>query len=399
MRFRLPRVPTAVCLAALLAPLAAATDVTVVPLDGPAVAGELRSLSADAAVVATAGGDATLPLAGVAEMRFGGAVRPDPADAAVRLTDGSELPAATVSIAGQNLSVDVPGLGTLRLPAAGVRAVRFRPLDGDDRDRWEELVAAGTDADLAVVRRGGRLDRVAGSVGGISDEAVTFLLNGSEIALPRGRANLVGVVLANRPTDIKPAAVVAPAAGGAMNAAAVVSDGDALRVTLTGGATLALPVAGVAAVNFAAGSVTPLSELPTREPSEFTRSWTDEPVPVGRDRNLDGGGISIAGRRFDRGLVLFAPADLSWRLPKGTARLRATAGIEDARRDLGVGEVDLTIAGDGRELFAARLTHADDPVDLDLDLTGVKVLTVTVAPGAYLFDGDHLALGGPRVTK
>ena len=57
----------------------------------------------------------------------------------------------------------------------------------------------------------------------------------------------------------------------------------------------------------------------------------------------------------------------------------------------------------GRSRPALRCVPPADPghpaVDLDLDLTGVKVLTVTVGPGSYLFDGDHLALGGARVTK
>ena len=390
----------AALLAAALAfaPFAAAAEVTVIPLDGPPVVGELAAISAEAVTVSVDGAESTVPLAEVGELRFA-ADAPDRPDAAAILTDGSVLPASSLTLTGGSLAASVPGLGDVALPAAGVRAVRFRPVAGDDADRWAELVETDTDADLAVVRRGDRLDRVAGSVGGITEEAVSFLLNGSAIDLPRGKANLVGVVLANRPVDAKPAAVVRPAAGGSLNAAAVSLDGGTLSVTLTTGPTLALPLAGIAGIDFAAGSVTPLADLETRGESQFTRSWTDEPVPVGRDRNLDGGGIVIAGRAFERGLVLFAPAELSWRLPKDAARLRATAGIEDARRSLGVGEVDLTITGDGRELFAGRLTHADEPTELDLDLAGVRVLTITVGPGAHLFDGDHLALGGARITK
>ena len=382
----------------ILAPFAGAAEVTLVPLDGPPVVGELTAIAADAVTVSVDGAETAVPLAEIGELRFA-ADAPDRPDSAAVLTDGSVLPASTLSLTGGSLAASVPGLGDVELPAAGVRAVRFRPVAGDDADRWAELVESETEADLAVVRRGDRLDRVAGSVGGITEEAVAFLLNGSAIDLPRSKANLIGVVLANRPVDAKPAAVVRPAVGGLLNAAAVSLDGETLSVTLVSGPTLALPLAGVAGIDFAAGSVTPLADLDTRGESQFTRSWTDEPVPVGRDRNLDGGGISIAGRPFERGLVLFAPAELSWRLPKDAARFCTTAGIEDARRSLGVGEVDLTITGDGRELFAARLSHADEPVELDLDLAGVRVLTVTVGPGEYLFDGDHLGLGNARITK
>ena len=381
------------------APVGGAAEVDLVPLDGPAVAGELVSITAEAVTVRTDGGERAVPVAELAELRFPPGEAPARPDGAALLRDGSTVPVSAVTLSAGTLTAAVPGLGDLAVPAAAVRAVRFRPLAAADVDRWEELVAEPGDADLAVVRRGDRLDRVAGSVGGVSAESVAFLLNGSEIRLPRSRANLVGVVLAGPAVDGKPAAVVRPAAGGVLNAVSVTLDGDALAVTLVAGPTLSLPLAGLASVDFSAGSVTSLAELPTRGPSESTRSWTDEPRPVGRDLNLDGGPIGIAGRAFDRGLVLFAPAELSWRLPKDAARLRAVAGIEDARRELGVGEVDLTISGDGRELFAGRIGHADDPADLDLDLTGVKVLTVSVGPGAYLFDGDHLALGNARITK
>ena len=382
-----------------VSPAAVAAEVELVPLDGPAVAGELAAITAEAVAVVTAEGERSFPFAELAELRFAPAEAPARPDAAVRLRDGSEVPVSAVTLSAGRLTATAPGLGEVTAPANAVRAVRFRPLSAADAERWEELVADPGDADLAVVRRGGRLDRVAGSVGGVSAEAVTFLLRGSEVELPRSRANLVGVVLTGPAAGAKPVAVVRPAVGGALNAAAVALDGDELTVTLVAGPVVSLPLAGLAAVDFSAGSVTSLAELPTRGESEFTRSWTDDPQPVGRDRNIDGEPIAIAGRTFDRGLTLFAPAELSWRLPKGTARLRAVAGIEDARRRLGVGEVDLTISGDGKELFSRRLGHADDPVELDLDLAGVKVLTVAVGPGAYLFDGDHLALGNARITQ
>ena len=281
-----------------------------------------------------------------------------------------------------------------------MRAIRFRPLAGADAERWEELTSGDADADLVVVRRGDKLDRLSGDVGGVGEETVSFLLNGSEVPLPRGRANFIGVVFGGAGTDAKPVAVVHPHVGGALRASTLeTSDGETLNLTLVDGPTLAIPAAGVASIDFAAGSVTPLADLPTRGDSETTAGWADEPWPVGRNRNLEGDPIRLAGRTFDRGLVLHAPATLEWRLPKGSGRLRAVVGIEDARRDLGVGEVDLTVSGDGRELFARRLTHADPPVELDVDLAGVRTLTIAVGVGDDPFAGDHLALGNARVTR
>ena len=380
--------------------LFAGPPVEAVPLDGETVAGSLSALTADAAVVAAEDGERSVPLTELAELRFG----PPPADlptseAAVRLRDGSVLAVSDATITAGRLTATVPGLGELELPAASVRSVRFRPLPAADVDAWEELATSAPDGDLAVVRRGGKLDRLTGSVGGVGAETVAFLLNGSPVDLPRGRANFVGVVFAGPADPAKPAAVVRPHAGGELRVRELAWAAGTLRATLTDGSTVDLPAGGVASVDFAAGSVTPLADLPTREPSETTTGWADDPWPVGRDRNLRGDPISIAGRTFDRGLVLHAPATLEWRLPPDARRLRAVLGIEDARRTLGVGEVVVQISGDGKELFSQRITHADDPVPLDLDLAGVRTLTLTVNVGDDPFAGDHLALGNARITK
>ena len=392
--------------AALVAAAFASPEVRVeaVPTDGPAVSGELLAIAGEGVSLSAPAGapeEVRFAFDSLAELRFpaaaGSAARPD---AAVTLRGGSTLPVAAVTLEDGELAATTPGLGSFTTPGRAVRAIRFRPLAGADLERWEELVGSNPDGDLVVVRRGERLDRLVGSVGGVGEETVTFLLNGSEIPLPRGRANFIGLIFRATPVDAKPRAVVKPHVGGELRAAQLSADASgALAVTLIDGPTLTLPAAGVAAVDFASGSATPLSELPTREPSETTLGWADDPWPVGRDRNLEGEPIRIAGRSFERGLVLHAPAELTWKLPKGTARLRATAGIEDARRSLGVGEVTLTISGDGRELFSGRLTHADEPVELDVDLTGVRTLAVAVGVGDDPFAGDHLALGNARITR
>ncbi|MFH5804089.1 NPCBM/NEW2 domain-containing protein [Alienimonas sp. DA493] len=391
-------------LAAALAPTpapAAGRQAEATLLDGPVVAGALVGLADDRVRLSTEDGERVLSFGDLAELRFSPSENaPSTPELAVRLVDGSSLPVSTVAIADGRLRADVPGLGTVSLPGNVVRALRFRPLAGADAERWEELATSNPEGDLVVVRRGERLDKLEGSVGGVGEETVPFLLNGSEVPLPRGRANFVGIVFGRAAVDAKPVAIVRPHVGGALRAAGLtLAEADALTVTLAGGAELAVPLAGVASIDFAAGSVTPLADLPTRNDLQTTAGWADEPWPVGRNRNLEGQPIQIDGRTFDRGLTLHAPATLEWRLPKDVGRLRAVAGIDDARRTLGVGEVELTIAGDGRELFARRLTHTDDPLELDVDLTGVRVLTITVGVGDDPFAGDHLALGNARLTQ
>ncbi len=376
-------------------------SVEAAPLDGETTAGTLLGLVGEQVRINGEQGEVHVAFADLAELRFPApAAPPETPDSAALLRGGSELPVSTVTLEDGSFIAAVPGLGAVSLPGRAVRAIRFRPLAGADAERWEELAASEPEGDLVVVRRGARLDKLVGSVGGVGEEVVTFLLNGSEVPLPRGRTNFIGVVFGGAPVATKPVAIVRPHVGGALRAATLASDADGgLAITLVDGASLTVPLSGVASIDFAAGSVTPLADLPTRGNSDVTAGWADEPWPVGRNRNLEGGPIRLAGRTFDRGLTLHAPATLQWRLPKGIGRLRATVGIEDARRSLGVGEVDLTVSGDGRELFKQRLTHADPPVEMNLDLTGVRTLIIAVGVGDDPFAGDHLALGNARVTR
>ena len=78
-------------------------------------------------------------------------------------------------------------------------------------------------------------------------------------------------------------------------------------------------------------------------------------------------------------------------------RLLATAGIDDAVRDLG--SVELTIRGDGRKLYEGKVTGHDKPVDLELDVADVKKLEIVVDFADGLGAGNYLDLCDARIVK
>ncbi|WP_171183579.1 NPCBM/NEW2 domain-containing protein [Alienimonas chondri] len=382
--------------------VAASADVQVeaLPLNGAAASGSLVGAENERVRLLTEDGERLLPFDDLAELRLPlPEAPPAVAESAVLLAGGSVLPVSAVTLVDGVLQASSPGLGTVSLPGAAVRAIRFRPLTGADLERWDELATSGPDGDLVVVRRGERLDKLVGSVGGVGEETVPFLLNGSEVPLPRGRSNFIGIVFGGTDLDAKPVAILHPHVGGALRAASlnITAEGMA-EMKLVDGPSVTVPLSGVASIDFAAGSVTPLADLPLRGGPDPDSVWADDQWIVGRNLNLQSEPIGIAGRTFDRGLVLHAPTSYEWRLPKDTGRLRATVGIEDARRTLGVGAVDLTISGDGRELFAQRVTHTDAPLELNVDLTGVRTLTIAIGVAGDPV-GDHLALGNARFTR
>ncbi|MFO1020547.1 MAG: NPCBM/NEW2 domain-containing protein [Planctomycetales bacterium] len=79
----------------------------------------------------------------------------------------------------------------------------------------------------------------------------------------------------------------------------------------------------------------------------------------------------------------------------------AVAGIDQSLR---LGDVLLIIRGDEKELFRGRIQRKESPKPLDLEITGIRELEITVdfgEPNDPTRDdvGDHLDLADARVIK
>jgi alpha-galactosidase len=118
------------------------------------------------------------------------------------------------------------------------------------------------------------------------------------------------------------------------------------------------------------------------------------------DRALYGAPLSLAGKTYAKGLFLPSRTRLVYRLSGKFSRLAALAGIDDrAREARTTGAVRLLIEGDGRTLFDETISAGDAPRPIDLDIAGVKRLTIVADHGDGDWNGDHLDLCEARVTQ
>jgi hypothetical protein len=115
------------------------------------------------------------------------------------------------------------------------------------------------------------------------------------------------------------------------------------------------------------------------------------------DRGRESEIMRLDDKSYKKGVSLTSRTKLVYRLPAGSKRFRALAGIDDAVGNLG--SVQLVIQGDGRQLYSGKLTGSDAAVDLDLDLAGVRRLTVFVDFGEDMDIADHLNLCEARIVK
>ncbi len=115
------------------------------------------------------------------------------------------------------------------------------------------------------------------------------------------------------------------------------------------------------------------------------------------DRNFDSHPLQIRKTIYSKGLALHSRTEIVYRLPDAYSRFKAVAGIDDAVAPKG--NVRLSIRGDGKLLFDSPIHGAEPPHDIDLDINGVRRLTILVDFGDTFGAGDHLIMGNARIYK
>ena len=169
-----------------------------------------------------------------------------------------------------------------------------------------------------------------------------------------------------------------------------------------------LPLAIVAKLDFSVGNISFLADLepdtgggeplvslqPAAMAAKFGRVFlVSKRPPLGADK------FRIGGKEFDRGLALHSPLSLVYRVPEGFRKLHAVAGVDNSV--LVPGRFVLQILGDGKELLRHEFAGPESrgPLTINLELTGVKRITIALDPADGQDIGDQLNLCEARFTK
>jgi hypothetical protein len=402
----------------LLAGALLSADVNVLPLERPAESGKLVELDSRKVVIEAEGEQISYDLAELISVA--------PADAKslkgspnvyVWLIDGTELAANTYTVADGKARIALRGAEgeepqTVEAPTSSIVGVRLRPADEALASQWTSIADAEATGDRIVIRRTNTvegamvvsLDTLEGVIYNVTDETVDFSFDGATIHASREK--LQGLfyfhAAAGRPED--PVCRVSDAAGSRWNVRSVQLEGESLNLVSTTGVRATLPVERLLKLDFSIGKILYLSDA---DPE--TVEWTPFIGPASsyevklyaprRDIGWGGAKLEIPGtdKHYEKGLQVFSRTELVYRVPEGFKRFLATAGIGNASRS--GSNVHLVISGDGDKLLEQQVTRGDEPLKIDLDLTGVRRLTVLVDYGKGGPICDHVNLGNARITK
>ncbi len=322
----------------------------------------------------------------------------------VELVDGSSLAARQYTVTGGKARIALAGGLTIELPTAGVASVRLMAPSAEVAGEWSRIAEKPPEADLLVIRKEKAIDYHKGVLADVNQQTVKFNLDGD--ILPVKRSKVYGLVYCHPEGKALGEAIcrITDAAGSQWSVSSLAMPGE-VHWTTPAGAKVTSPLVMISKIDFSSGKVVYLNDL---EPDSvdftpFFGSADDLPMLAKfyaprNDKNLESAPLSIDGRKkYDKGLALHSRTRLVYRLPGRFSRFKAVVGIDAGVRPLG--HVRLVIRGDDKVLLEADVTGSDPPKPIDLDVTGVRRISILADFGEKLDVGDHLDLCEARILK
>ena len=403
-------------------------DVEVATLDGGTSVGELNSI--DQQTIVLNGPDdkrVDVPLADALELRFtsDGDAPTTNNQLEIILTDHSAISVGRISANASEVSSSSDLLGPLKIPRNVVRAVLLQPLKPDWRLQWDAFLERSNEKDMLIVekRDGLGLDFLAGIVSSITEQEVPFLLDGNEIPVPRPR--VVGIVFGIAEDAVKRSSGLSVKLqdGAVVRGDAITMADDIFQIDVTWGQRLLIPVNRIVSIDFSSGrlhylsNLEPITELylgldppgkewgPLFAEDRATRDGLSSQWRMSRDRFPNSGRppLTLRGRRFEKGLCIFPSAKIEYALDGKYLKLNAVVGIDDEvafNQQKGEPDtvVELKILADGEPVFQRLIGARQEPVVMDLKLTGVNTLTFIVDFGDGSSMCDYLDIADARLV-
>jgi hypothetical protein len=396
--------------------VADAKQFQVTALDGQTVTGTLVELSDKQIVLQTGGPTKTFTSAQVrfivpvddksalrASGRAPGELGKRPA-VWVETIDGSRISGATFTVTKGSAELMLTTGTTLKLSTKAIRLVEFAASDGS-LPTWVSDLKSDQAGDLLVVRKRDVIDYVEGAAGDVNDGTVNFSVDNENVTVTRARvAGIVYLHPPGNPELPEPACVYEDATGWRIKAMSVALANGELKIVTTFGAELTRPLESLKLLDFSPGRMIYLSGLPIASSEwtplvDFGKQADSMPkfYRAREDRGLDTDALQVSGKTYPKGIAIPARTALVYKIAGKGKRFKALAGIDDSVHETGA--VRLVISGDGKTLFDGRIVGREPPVDLDLDVSGVKRLNILVDFGEKLDVGNYLDLCDARIVK
>jgi hypothetical protein len=298
------------------------------------------------------------------------------------------------------LSLDGAGATSLELPVDQLREIWSSNETLVKKARDLKVSAAGQD--VAFVEKSGDVKSVAGVMLGIDGDSLTFKYEGEDRKIKLDR--LVGVTLAQRETT----------PDRSLHEAFLLVNGDLLSGKLeaiehgtlrmkplaageSGAAPLEIPLPLLATVEIKNGRLTWLGDLVPASVSQVP--YFDRLMPYRVNQSLTGGPLVLADGSMTKGIAVHSKSVLAYDINGGYERFKTKVGFQQPEGK--AGRAPVRIVGDDKVLWHDDNLKGDagKPVAVDLDVAGVKRLTLEADFGPNQDVGGRVVWGEARLVK
>jgi hypothetical protein len=295
----------------------------------------------------------------------------------------------SAAIDKEHLSADWALGGEFKLPLEWVGGIMLAPpvdrhVADEMRFRLHRGDAAAArsakdDSDRLILLNG---DELTAEILSLDENAVKIRSAAGEMTIPKEKiaAAAFNPSLATKPNPADGRLWVGTGDGSRMIASSLVIEGDAAKLKLAGGVSLAVPAAKIVAIQPLAGRTTYLSDL---KPAGYQHiPFLDLSWQYRTDRNVLGTQLRAGGRLFLKGLGMHSAARLTYSLDKPYRTFAAAAAIDDQTGGRG-SAIFRVYTDDGFSTWQLKFESpivrgGAAPVPISIDLAGAKRLSLLV---------------------
>jgi hypothetical protein len=336
---------------------------------------------------------ATPPTTAASATTHPATAKPDAPEIQATLTDGDSIHAKLASWADQKISLKQTTGLSLELPATAVTELWIGNHDQQKKARALPLEAGPED--VAFVAKDNDIVVVKGLAQGVTGGSLQFRYGDEDrkIALTK----IVGLLLrSNSPAPMSGFHQCIHTDNGDQFSGSLTGlDRDSLTLTSPAG-PLKISLPSVTTIDFVNGRMTSLCDL---KPAKVEQTaFFGRVIPYRIDHSLTGGPLVLSDGPCARGIAVHSRCVLSYELAGDVDRFKTRLGFQQP--DGLHGRVEARVLGDGKVLYENPDARGDQPpIDIDVPLAGVKMLTLEIDFGKDQDVGDRVVWGNPRLIR
>lgn len=366
-------------------------------LDGSEIQGEIRSIDENGTVT----GDrlpAGLQLSDISSIDL--TVKPQPANHAGRiaigLVNGSRLLGNGLQVEGELLRFE-SAIGIDSLPLQVIRSIVWKDSELLKQQLNESLAAE----DRVIVESVDGERMIQGLIEGLTAQQLSIQYQNQSRKIAVEKIN--AVIMAD--IGLKPPqgsiASIEFNDNSVLKGLLQKLENEIFTLQLADSVSVEFPASQVLSISIMSDRQLFLSDLEpidVQQKTEFTiqRQWQ-------RDLSVQGSRLTLAVgesnqlQEFIKGLGTQSFIQLDYANENGFTKFKAIVGIDGETK--GKGDCRMVVRGDGIELWSSRIKGSETAREIDVDISGIKVVSLIVEPGESFDLADHANWCNARFIK